>query len=71
MEQPKDEFSYTPVRCPRCGKTATSVYRTGKRIFYNHGDGQFEYADGQVRVTWKSCDVDRPNPAPGAQFQGR
>jgi hypothetical protein len=60
MEQLKDELSDTPVPCPKCGKVATSVHKTGNRIFYNHGSAKTEYKDGELHVRWNSCEVDRP-----------
>ena len=64
MEQLKDEFSATPVACPKCGKMATSVHKTGNKIFYNHGEPRVAHKEGQEsEVTWKACVVDRPKPA--------
>jgi ssDNA-binding Zn-finger/Zn-ribbon topoisomerase 1 len=61
VEQPKDEFTDTPVTCPKCGKMAVSVNRTGNKIFYNHGDPKIVHTDNQgVEVTWSACEVDRP-----------
>jgi hypothetical protein len=60
MEQLKDEFSDTPVTCPKCGRLATSVNKTGNKIFYNHGDARAEFKAGEMHVNWNSCEVDRP-----------
>jgi hypothetical protein len=60
MQPIKDEFSDTPVTCPKCGKVATSVNKTGNKIFYNHGDAKANYKPGEIEVDWKSCEVDRP-----------
>lgn len=55
-----DEFLNGPVRCPKCGGTATSVYKTGTAVFYNHGDATASYDDKQVlNVRWKSCQDSR------------
>jgi hypothetical protein len=62
MEELKDEFSDKPVTCPKCGKLATSVNKTGNKIFYNHGDAKADFKAGQMGVSWKSCEVDRPMP---------
>ena len=62
MEQLKDEFSDTPVTCPKCGRLATSVNKTGNKIFYNHGDARAEFKAGEMHVNWNSCKVDRPMP---------
>jgi hypothetical protein len=60
MVHPKDEFSDQPEKCPKCGKLATSVYKTGNKIFYNHGDATANYVGAQLHVQWNSCEVDRP-----------
>lgn len=71
MEQLKDKFSDTPVRCPKCGKMATSVNKTGTKIFYNHGDPKIVHKNAQeVEVTWSACEVDRPKPAKQSGQQG-
>lgn len=62
MEHLKDEFSDNPVPCPKCGKVATSVFKTGNKAFYNHGEPTTQYKDGQVHVSWNSCSVDRTMP---------
>jgi hypothetical protein len=62
VNQLKDEFSTAPVTCPKCGKVATSVHKTGNKAFYNHGDAKAEYKDGQLHAYWKSCETDRPMP---------
>jgi len=63
MEQLKDEFSDNPVRCPKCGKIATSVNKTGNKIFYNHGDPKVIHKTNHVlEATWSSCEVARPKP---------
>lgn len=62
MEQLKDEFSDKPVPCPKCKKLATSVFKTGNKIFYNHGEPRTEYKDGQFHVNWNSCSMARPLP---------
>lgn len=59
MGQLKDEFSNAPVPCPKCGKVATSVFKTGNKVFYNHGEPTTQYKGGQVHVSWNSCSVDR------------
>jgi hypothetical protein len=54
-----DEYSNAPLKCPKCGMTATSVFKTGNKVFYNHGDATAEYKDGKLDVNWKSCMDDR------------
>jgi hypothetical protein len=62
-EQLKDEFSDIPVECPECGKMATSVNKTGSKIFYNHGEARLSFKDSQqVEAKWSACEVDRPIP---------
>ncbi len=62
MGQLKDEFSETPVTCPKCGKMATSVNKTGNKIFYNHGEPKVTHKEGQEsEVIWKACVLDQPN----------
>lgn len=62
MEQLKDEFSNTPVTCPKCGRLATSVNKIGNKIFYNHGDARADFKAGEMHVNWNSCEVDRQMP---------
>lgn len=62
MEQLRDEFSEIPVTCPKCGRLATSVNKTGNKIFYNHGDAKADFKAGEMHVRWNSCEVDRPMP---------
>jgi hypothetical protein len=62
MEHLKDELLEKPTPCPKCGKVATSVFKTGNKVFYNHGAPSAEYKNGELRVLWNSCAVDRPMP---------
>ena len=55
----KDEFSDGPVQCPKCKKTATSVFKTGNKIFYNHGNATVTFKDGNVNLSLKACEDDR------------
>lgn len=57
--QPRDEFSDIPVKCPVCGRMADSVYKTGNKVFYNHGDARAIFKNNKLQVTWDSCEQDR------------
>lgn len=60
VERLQDEFSSIAVKCPVCGEQATSVYKTGVKTFYNHGEPRVVSKGNQnVEMTWKSCETDR------------
>lgn len=59
MTTRKDEFSEGPVECPTCKKTATSVFKTGDKIFYNHGNATVTWKDGKLGLSWQACEADR------------